>query len=100
MEHYFVETKDNNSFLFDKETSHHIINVMRHKDNDEVICVYKKEFYRVSLLIEQKNVIGNIINKLEINKQCDGLCEYVGFNNFFICFFIISILLLKQIYQI
>jgi len=69
MEHYFVETKDNNLFLFDKETSHHIINVMRHKDNDEVICVYKKEFYRVSLLIEQKNVIGNIINKLEINNE-------------------------------
>ena len=65
MQHYFVDIKENNKFYFDKETSHHIINVMRKKDGEEVICVYKGEFYLTNLKIEQKNVEAIIVEKQE-----------------------------------
>ena len=69
MNNYFVEQKENNFFIFDKETSHHIINVMRGRNNDQIRCVYKGDFYLSKLLIDGKICKAEILEKEETNNE-------------------------------
>ena len=64
MQHYFVNEMSNNIFNFDKETSHHITNVMRMKNNEKIICVYEKEFYLCEVIIKDKTAYANIVSKI------------------------------------
>ena len=54
MQHYFVNERNNDLFIFDKETSHHLINVLRMRNNDNIICVFEGEFYKTSVEIIDK----------------------------------------------
>lgn len=72
MQHYFVNNQINNKFHFDKETSHHIINVMRIRNNEKIICVYNQEFYESEIEIIGKEVNAKIIAKLEVNNELDS----------------------------
>ena len=56
MQHYFVNTKIDNYFLFDKETNHHLNNVMRIKNKEELICVYEEVFYLCEIEINNKEL--------------------------------------------
>jgi len=69
MQHYFVNEKKEDYFIFDKETMHHIINVMRMRNNDNIICVYQKEFYNAKIEINGKEVVARIVDKLDINNE-------------------------------
>ena len=69
MQHYFVNEKNEDYFIFDKETMHHIINVMRMRNNDNIICVYQKEFYNAKIEINGKEVVARIVDKLDINNE-------------------------------
>lgn len=69
MQHYFVSQRKDNFFLFDKETTHHLLNVMRVKNNEEVICVYEKEFYLCNLIIENKDIKALITKNMNINNE-------------------------------
>lgn len=69
MNHYFVDIKINNQFVFDKDTTHHILNVMRLKNHELVVCVYEENFYKCELEINNKDVKANIINIFNINNE-------------------------------
>lgn len=71
MQHYFVDKRINDQFIFDKDTSHHILNVMRLKENEKIICVYEEKFYECEITINNKDVKANIINILNINNELD-----------------------------
>ncbi len=45
MQRYFVNEIKNDIVSLDKDQLHHIKNVMRMKENDEITCVYNKEVY-------------------------------------------------------
>lgn len=68
MQRYFAKDKKDNMFLLDKTDLHHIKNVMRMKDNEEIEVVYDEKLYRCRVnineevvinLIEEKDVAGN-----------------------------------------
>ena len=45
MQRYFVSEIKNDVVHLDKEQLHHIKNVMRMKENDEITCVYNEKVY-------------------------------------------------------
>ena len=49
MQQYFGKKKENNTLYLDNNDLNHIKNVMRMKENDEVIIVYNDESYICSL---------------------------------------------------
>lgn len=69
MQHYFVNTKIDNYFLFDKETNHHLNNVMRIKNKEELICVYEEVFYLCEIEVNNKELKAIIKEKLNINNE-------------------------------
>lgn len=72
MNHYFVNQKEDNFFIFDKDTSHHILNVMRMHNNEKIICVYQSGFYLSEIIINGKEVKAKIIKYLDINNELDA----------------------------
>lgn len=60
MQHYFVDELNKDVFNFKKDDVHHIINVMRLKNNDEVVCIYDNKKYLCNLLIENKMAYAKI----------------------------------------
>ena len=69
MQHYFVNTKVDNYFIFDKETNHHLNNVMRIKNKEELICVYEEVFYLCEIEVNNKELKAIIKEKLNINNE-------------------------------
>ena len=69
MNNYFVDIKEGNYFIFDKETSHHITNVMRMHNNEKIKCVYQGEFYLSEIVIEGKDCKARIIEKELLNNE-------------------------------
>ena len=49
MQQYFAVSKNNNTFSLNKDDLNHIKNVMRMKENDEIIVVYNDESFICSL---------------------------------------------------
>ena len=72
MQHYFVNERKGDNFIFDKDTSHHLLNVLRVKNNEEIICVYNEEFYLTKIEINNKEVTAHIIEKLNINNELNS----------------------------
>lgn len=72
MQHYFVNELKNDFFIFDKETSHHISNVMRMKNGEKVVCVYEKKFHLCSIQYKDREVCAKIIEDLNINNELDA----------------------------
>lgn len=65
MQHYFV-SKEDNYIYFQEEDIHHIIHVMRYKNNDQIIGIVEGEgHYLASLMINSKQVVGKIIKKID-----------------------------------
>ena len=67
MQHYFVDKKQKNLIFFSNDDAHHILNVMRLKNNDKVICIYDGIKYLCELLVENKAVKANILEEIEDN---------------------------------
>ncbi len=66
MQRYFAIEKNDNIFILDNKDLHHIKNVMRMKDNDEVEVVFNEKLYRCSINYNDDltiNIIDEIINK-------------------------------------
>ena len=76
MQRYFVSFKDNDIFTLTEEDSHHVINVMRMKVNDEVEIVYDNKLFLGSIksletpvevsLLKEINTLSNTIPKVII----------------------------------
>lgn len=67
MQHYFIDKKQENFMIFSNDDSHHILNVMRLKNKDEVVCIYENTKFLCELIIENKNVKAKTIKELEDN---------------------------------
>ena len=66
MQRYFAKDKKDNMFLLDKTDLHHIKNVMRMKDNEEIEVVYDEKLYRCRVNINEDIVI-NMIEEINVN---------------------------------
>lgn len=64
MQHYFVNEIKDNIVSFNKDDIHHIINVMRLKNNDNVVCIFNNVKYLCSLTIENKIAKAKVIEQL------------------------------------
>lgn len=63
MQRYFAKDKKDNMFLLDKTDLHHIKNVMRMKDNEEIEVVYDEKLYRCRVNVNEDVVINMIEEK-------------------------------------
>jgi 16S rRNA (uracil1498-N3)-methyltransferase len=69
MQHYFV-TKNGSTLNFKSEDYHHILHVMRLKNNDKIIGIIEGEGkYLASLNIDGDQVDATIIEKIESNSE-------------------------------
>jgi 16S rRNA (uracil1498-N3)-methyltransferase len=69
MQRYFVNKKDNNKFIIDYNDFHHIKNVMRMNDNDNIEVVYNGKVYLCKININEKNIEANIIKEIESSQD-------------------------------
>ena len=65
MQRYFSEEKINTQLVLNEDDIYHIKTVMRMKDNDEIIVVYKKIAYLCCLENVKENIKINIKKELE-----------------------------------
>ena len=68
MQHYFPKSKKNKEFILYDTDIHHIKNVMRMKDNDEIKVIYEEEVYLCRVKINDSIKI-EIIEKLKSEKE-------------------------------
>ena len=68
MQHYFPKSKKNDEFILYDTDIHHIKNVMRMKDNDEIKVIYEEEVYLCRVRINDSIKI-EIIEKLKSEKE-------------------------------
>lgn len=70
MQRYFVNKKENNYLILNRDDLHHIKNVMRNKPGDLIECIYNKELYickiedvtNEKVLITEKKEDNNELN--------------------------------------
>ena len=65
MQHYFINELRENLMFFTNDDAHHILNVMRLKNSDKVICIYNETKYLCELIVENKSVKARIIEELQ-----------------------------------
>lgn len=70
MQRYFAIEKKDNKFILDNKDLHHIKNVMRMKDNEEIEVVFNEQLYRCSINYNE-DIDVNIIDKI-INENVEG----------------------------
>lgn len=71
MQRYFAIEKKDNKFILDNKDLHHIKNVMRMKDNEEIEVVFNEQLYRCSINYNNDidiNIINEIVNQNIKNK--------------------------------
>lgn len=70
MQRYFARDKLDNYIILDKSDIHHIKNVMRMSNNDEIECVYDGILYicKIENIKEEKFLI---VNRLDDNNELD-----------------------------
>jgi RNA methyltransferase, RsmE family len=68
MQRYFSEEKTENNLIINSEDKHHILNVMRMKENDKIEVVYNKKLFICSLKIEEETILGKIIKEEKANE--------------------------------
>ncbi len=66
---FVVYKKESNYFIFNKEQSSQISNVLKLKINSELMCIYNQVFYKCKLIEENKNLKAKIILKKNINNE-------------------------------
>ena len=69
MQRYFSDKKIDNKFVLSNDDIHHIKNVMRMKDDDEIVVVYKNIPYLCCIENVNKNI--EILIKKELEKTID-----------------------------
>lgn len=74
MECYFTTHKNDNILILDEEDSKHIIKVLRHKINDEIIIVYQQQKY-LTKIITITSVIKCEIIKILANSNSELSCQ-------------------------
>jgi len=65
MQHYFINQRNDDKMIFSNDDIHHILNVMRLKNKDQVICIYENTKFLCELEVENKKVVGNILEELQ-----------------------------------
>lgn len=72
MQRYFVK-KENDKFILSESDFHHIKNVMRMKNNDEMICVYDNHSFLCAINYINNSyeikILNEITKDVELNKQ-------------------------------
>ncbi|MDQ7982757.1 MAG: 16S rRNA (uracil(1498)-N(3))-methyltransferase [Spiroplasma sp.] len=70
MEIYFSNHQNKNQQLFlDLDDTKHIVKVLRHKINDEIVVVFQEQKYLTKILTLSPNVICQIIEPLQQNNE-------------------------------
>lgn len=64
MQRYFVNKKVDNTFQLDEKDSHHVLNVMRMKKEENIEVIYNEEVY-LTKIVDFNPVILVIIRKIE-----------------------------------
>ncbi len=68
MQHYFVK-KENNNFRFNYNDFHHVKDVMRLKNNDEIICIFENKSFLCNILYTNNDYKINVIKELENDNE-------------------------------
>lgn len=71
MQRYFAKDKKDNMFLLDKNDLHHIKNVMRMKDNEEIEVVYDEKLYRCRVNINE-DVVIYMIEEIDVKASSNA----------------------------
>ncbi|WP_425380946.1 RsmE family RNA methyltransferase [Spiroplasma endosymbiont of Polydrusus pterygomalis] len=74
MECYFTNDKNDNILILDEEDSKHIIKVLRHKINDEIIIIYQQQKY-LAKIITITTVVKCEISKILANSSSELSCK-------------------------
>lgn len=74
MECYFTNDKNDNILILDEEDSKHIIKVLRHKINDEIIIIYQQQKY-LAKIITITTVVKCEIIKILANSNSELSCK-------------------------
>ena len=69
MRQFFAKNLNDNNFEFSDEDNHHILNVLRLKNNDEFIVVYKDKKYTSSININKNVLTAKKIKEVEENNE-------------------------------
>ena len=75
MQQYFGVSKNNKTLLLNNNDLNHIKNVMRMKENDQIIVVYENKSYICSL--NKDYLSANIIKEFKELKEENNFCVYV-----------------------
>jgi len=67
MQRYFSKEKINEKLVIDRNDYHHIFNVMRMKENDQIEVVYDEKVHICRIKIENDKLYAKIIKISEIN---------------------------------
>lgn len=70
MQYYLVNKKDDKMFFSDDD-KHHIKDVMRFKDGDEVYCVCDKKQYLVKLSFINNDIIPIVVKEDDVKRELD-----------------------------
>lgn len=65
MQHFFAVKKINDLFYFSSFDEHHLKNVLRIKNNEEIIVSFDNVFYQCKTQINSNSISALIINKLD-----------------------------------
>ena len=68
---YYLVNKVNDSFVFSDEDKHHIKDVMRYKDGDEVYCVCDKKQYLAKLSFVNNDIVPVVIKEDTTKRELD-----------------------------
>ena len=69
MQRYFVDKKEDNTFILSENDTYHITTVMRMKEEDKIEIVYNKQLYIIKILELTPVVKAEIIEKIETNNE-------------------------------
>ena len=68
---YYLVNKVNDKLVFSDEDKHHIKDVMRYKDGDEVYCVCDKKQYLTRLSFENGDIVPVVIKVDDVKRELD-----------------------------
>lgn len=74
MECYFTNDKNDNILILDEEDSKHIVKVLRHKINDEIIIIFQQQKYLTKIITIMPIVKCEII-KILANSNAELSCK-------------------------
>lgn len=68
---YYLVSKVNDKLVFSEDDKHHIRDVMRFKDGDEVYCVCDKKQYLTRLSFVNNDIVPVIIKEDDVKRELD-----------------------------